>query len=127
MVRKREAHPIKTMLKKLLQVKARRAARTRSKIRGTGERPRLSIFRSNKFVYAQLIDDEKGSTLLSIGTGSIKGKSPKAEQAFKAGETLGEKALAKGIKAAVLDRGSYRYHGRVKAVAEGARKAGLQI
>lgn len=115
------------MLKKLLQVKSRRAARTRAKIKGNEDKPRLSVFRSNKFIYAQLIDDSKGSTILSVSTSALKEKGAKTDKAFKAGEKLAEKALAKGIKKAVFDRGSYRYHGRVKAVADGARKGGLEF
>lgn len=112
---------------KIILKKIRRAARTRAKIKGTEDRPRLSVFRSNRFVYAQLIDDDKGVTILAVSTLSAKGKEPKTEQALKMGESLAEKALAKGIKKAIMDRGSYRYHGRVKAVAEGARKGGLEF
>lgn len=112
---------------KLLQKrKSRRSARTRAKIFGTSERPRLAVFRSNKAMVAQLIDDVKGHTMVAKreGGGTTKGK---IEVAFRIGEEIGKMALEKGIRSAVFDRRSYQYHGRVKAVAEGARKAGLQV
>lgn len=115
------------MLKKLIQLKNRRAERIRAKIKGNAEKPRLTVFRSNKFVYAQLIDDEKRNTLVSASTLASKDKGTKVEKAMKIGEKLAEKALAKGIKKAVFDRKGYKYHGRVKAVAEGARKGGLEF
>ena len=91
----------------------------RAIIKGTSERPRLSVFRSNKRIYAQLIDDSKGATMLSAG--DIK------SSALKIGESLAKKALEKGIEAVVFDRGGYKYHGQIKAWAEGARKGGLKF
>ncbi len=117
-------------VKNLNQIRARRAGRTRAKISGTAEKPRLSVFRSNRYVYAQLIDDKKGHTLAGISTFEMKksaGKDSKTVQAGRIGEELAKKALVSGIKQAVFDRGSYKYHGRVKAVAEGAKKGGLKI
>ncbi|MBI1863780.1 50S ribosomal protein L18 [Candidatus Woesebacteria bacterium] len=97
----------------------------RSKISGTATRPRLNIFKSNKYVYAQIIDDEKGHTLIGISQKSIKDKGNKTQKAVILGEQLAEKALEKKIKKVVFDRGIYRYHGRIKALADAARKKGL--
>ena len=94
---------------------------------GTAEKPRLSVFRSNRYVYAQLIDDSKGHTMASSSAVEVKSKEAKSVQAEKVGGALAKKAIAAGIKQAVFDRGSYKYHGRIKAVAEGARKEGLKI
>lgn len=116
----------------LNKIRLRRKRRTRAKIRGTAQRPRLSVFRSNRYTYAQLIDDEQGKTLVSASTKELmalksKTLNPKLQQAEQLGELIAKKALEKGIKKAVFDRGEYKYHGRVKAVAEGARKGGLQF
>ena len=99
------------------------------KIRGTAKRPRLSVFRSNKRIYAQLIDDEARKTLLAASEKEIKPeiKQAKTEKAKLVGEILAKKALRKKIKQVVFDRGPFRYHGRVKALAEGARKGGLKF
>jgi large subunit ribosomal protein L18 len=105
----------------------RRAIRNRARILGTAERPRLSVFRSNKFVYAQLIDDTTGKTLASFSSRSIEGKGAKTDKARAVGEGIAKKAVAQKIEQAVFDRGNYRFHGRVKAVAESAKKAGLKI
>lgn len=110
---------------------ARRKERTRAKIKGTAERPRLSVFRSNKHIYAQLIDDTKSASLLSVSDKKIaenkkKGKKKK-DVAQMIGEVIAEKAKKKKIEKVVFDRGAYKYHGRVKAVAEGARKGGLKF
>jgi len=95
---------------------------------GTADRPRLAVFRSNKFIHAQLIDDEKGQTVLYVSSRQLpKVKSTKTQAAELVGESISKKAIEKGIKQAVFDRRGYRYHGRVKALAEGARKAGLSI
>ncbi len=102
-----------------------RQARSRAKIFGTSERPRLSVFRSNKFTYAQLIDDSKGHTLAAASTKGEKGK--KSDSAKKLGTAIAEKAKKLGVKVAVFNRSFYRYHGRVKAIAEAAREAGLKI
>ena len=112
-----------------IQKRKKRKKRTRAKIFGTAGRPRLSVYRSNKAIYAQLIDDEKGETLVSAATrelGKIATKT-KTQQATILGELIADKAKAKGITKVVFDRGCYKFHGRVKAVAEGARKEGLQF
>lgn len=101
------------------QKRITRHRRVRAIIKGTKERPRLSVFRSNKYIYAQLIDDAKGATLLSA-------KGVK-KAALKIGESLAKKALEKGIKKVVFDRGGYKYHGQVRALAEGARGGGLEF
>ncbi|MEK7546823.1 MAG: 50S ribosomal protein L18 [Patescibacteria group bacterium] len=117
--------------KKILnEIKTRRQRRTRAKIFGTAQKPRLSVFRSNRYVYAQLIDDEKGRTLAGVSAPGIKKsahKDSKTAQASRVGEELAKKAMAAGVKQAIFDRGSYKYHGRVKAIAEGAKKGGLKI
>jgi large subunit ribosomal protein L18 len=98
----------------------------RARIFGTSERPRLSVFRSNRHIYAQIIDDTKGVTLVSASDFQIsKIKGTKQEIARAVGRLVGEKAMKKKIKKVVFDRGKFRYHGRVKALAEGAREAGL--
>ncbi|MBI2591622.1 MAG: 50S ribosomal protein L18 [Candidatus Brennerbacteria bacterium] len=117
------------MASKINKIKKLRKNRTRAKIFGTAERPRFSVFRSNKFSYVQLIDDEKGRTIASASTKEI-GKSGKQNKGLGAqtlGKTIAERALAKKIKSAVFDRGQYKYHGRVKSIAESAREAGLKI
>jgi large subunit ribosomal protein L18 len=116
--------------KRLNIARLRRASRTRVKIRGTAERPRLSIFRSNKYIYLQLIDDEAGRTMLSVSSFNLKNRGKgvkKLDQAKELGEMLAEKAKSIGINAIIFDRGAYRYHGRVKTVAEVARKGGLKL
>lgn len=116
-------------MEKQVKTKRRgRVKRTRAKIRGTARRPRLAVFRSNKGLYLQLIDDEKGKTLVSASVKELKaGDATKQEQANLAGQLLAKKAIETGIKEAVFDRRFYRYHGRVKAAAEGAREAGLKV
>lgn len=103
--------------------------RVRKKITGTAERPRLSIFRSNKQLYAQLIDDVAGSTLLGMGSIGDKAgqKSPRLEQAAKLGKAFAEKAKAAGYGDVVFDRNGFLYHGRVKSFADAAREAGLKF
>jgi large subunit ribosomal protein L18 len=103
----------------------KRQKRTRAKLKASKDRPRLSVFRSNKFIYAQIIDDENGKTLVGVSEKELKEKGIKTEKAKKLGEILAKKAIAKKIKTVVFDRGSYGYHGRVKAFAEGAREGGL--
>ncbi len=105
----------------------RRHKRVRAKISGNAERPRLSVYRSLTHIYAQLIDDSKNATLVSVKDLEVKSGKNKTEKAFEVGKLLGEKAKAKNISQAVFDRGIFRYHGRVKAVAEGAKEAGLKI
>jgi len=95
-----------------------RKKRVRAKIRGTAERPRLSLFRSHRYLYAQLIDDAKMITIVSMSTRGWKETGKKIEQAAKLGALLGEKAKKLGIKSVVVDRGAYKYHGRIKAMAE---------
>lgn len=120
------------MIKRYKNAKIRRKLRVRVKVRGTAERPRLSVFRSNKAIYAQLIDDGKGQTLVAISEkeltkNSKSGGETKTERARLLGNWLAQKAVKKGIKTVGFDRGSYRYHGRVKALAEGAREGGLKL
>ncbi|MEO8690257.1 MAG: 50S ribosomal protein L18 [Solirubrobacteraceae bacterium] len=104
----------------------RRRRRVRAKITGTAERPRISVFRSNRGVFAQLIDDTSGRTLAAVNWTEDDLRSlPRMEQATRAGALLAERAKAAGVETAVFDRGGYRYHGRVAALAEGAREAGL--
>lgn len=105
----------------------RRAYRVRAKVRGTSERPRLSVFRSNAYIYAQVINDETGITLASANSRETKKKGATMESAQYVGKTVAERAKEKGVTKAVFDRGSYRYHGRVKALADAAREAGIQM
>ena len=107
--------------------KERRARRVSAKISGTPERPRLSIFRSNRNIFAQLIDDTKGITLASIHSAALSAKGNKTEVATELGKEIAKRALAQNIKTVVFDRGGNRYHGRVKAVADGAREGGLTL
>ena len=100
--------------------------RVRNKISGTQERPRMSVFRSNKQIYVQVIDDEAGRTLVAASALGMEAM-PKQEQAEKVGEMIAKKALEAGITTVVFDRNGYLYHGRVKQVAEGARKGGLKF
>lgn len=112
------------------EVRAKRHLRVRSKVHGTAACPRLNVYRSTSHIYAQVIDDEKGVTLASCSTlgkdVDVKGKT-KVEAAELIGENVAKKALSKGIETVVFDRGGYLYIGRVKALAEGARKAGLKF
>jgi large subunit ribosomal protein L18 len=103
--------------------------RIRKKIRGSAECPRLSVFRSNKQIYAQIIDDVTGRTLVAASSMEIKDgeKGNKSTQAGAVGKALGEKAVQAGIGTVVFDRGGYLYHGRVKSLADGAREAGLKF
>ena len=105
----------------------RRRKRNRAKIFGTAKIPRLTVFRSNKYTYAQLIDDAKSVTLVSASTQELKKKGNKTRQAKLLGAMVAEKAKESGIKQAVFNKGAYLYHGRVRAVAEGAREGGLKI
>ena len=110
------------------KTRQRRHARVRGKISGTSERPRLNIFRSNKNIYAQLIDDVAGVTLASASTLDKEvSKGTKTEQAVVVGKLVAERAVAKGISEVVFDRGGYLYHGRVKALADSARENGLKF
>jgi large subunit ribosomal protein L18 len=106
----------------------RRRRRVRAKVRGTAERPRLAVFRSNKGVQAQLIDDVAGHTLAAVNwTEKDLRELDRMEQAKRAGEILASRAGEAGIETVVFDRGGYRYHGRVKALADGAREGGLRF
>jgi large subunit ribosomal protein L18 len=115
-------------LKTKPQARLRRRRRVRAKVRGTAERPRLSVFRSNRGIQAQVIDDVAGHTLAAVNwtEGDLKGLGT-MDQAKKAGELLGQRAKAAGVETVVFDRGGYRYHGRVKALADGARESGLRF
>ena len=108
------------------QKRKRLKAKIRTKIFGTSATPRLSVFRSNTFIYAQLIDDENGVTLASASDVKIK-KGTKVERATQVGEDLAKNAIAKGISKIVFDRNGFKYTGRVLSLAEGARKGGLQF
>lgn len=106
----------------------RRHARVRNKISGTKDVPRLNVFRSNSQIFAQIIDDENGTTLVSSSSVSLKIKNGgNVEGAKQVGADLAKKAVASGIKAVVFDRGGYQYHGRVEALAEAARENGLEF
>ena len=106
--------------------KARRAIRVRAKINGTAERPRLSVFKSNAYMFVQIIDDTTGQTLVSAHSKKVSAKG-KTESGFKLGQTLAARAKAAGISKVVFDRGGNLYHGRIKAVADGARDGGLDF
>jgi len=112
------------------ELRHRRHLRVRKKVTGTAERPRLAVFRSLKHIYAQLVDDDRGVTLMGVADGSegitVDGKG-KVARGKAVGKLLAEKAKAAGIKKVVFDRAGYRYHGRVQAVAEGAREGGLEF
>lgn len=108
--------------------KQQRKIRVSSHVRGTSERPRLSVFRSNEYIYAQVIDDTLGKTLVGLSEKSLgKVAGNKTERAKTLGMQLAKAAVEKKIKQVVFDKGAYRYHGRVRAVAEGAREGGLQF
>lgn len=109
-----------------IQQRARRHLRIRQRIQGTGEKPRLSVFRSNKAIYAQLVDDTNGKTLVSSSSLGLKGKKG-VEAAKEAGLALAKSAKEKKIEICVFDRGGYLFHGQVKALAEGAREGGLKF
>jgi len=110
------------------QQRQRRRRRVRARVVGTAERPRLSVFRSNRGIFAQLIDDESGRTLVSANWLGLKDfKGTKTDQAAEVGERLATAAKDAGVSEAVFDRGGFLYHGRVKALADGARKGGLKF
>lgn len=120
------------MVKESYIIKNRKRSRRRAAIRkhlyGTSQRPRMVVFRSLKNIYAQIIDDETGKTLCALSTiskGLTLEPGKKTEISFKIGQALGDMAIAKGITKVAFDRGGYKYHGRVKALADGARKSGL--
>lgn len=113
-------------MKKLINRK-RRHGRVRSQVSGTKEVPRISVFRSNSNMYVQLIDDSNGKTLISANDVKSKTKGKKTESSEKLARTIGEEASKAGISKVVFDRGGYKYHGRVKALAEALRKNGLKF
>ena len=110
------------------QQRLRRRRRVRAKIRGTAERPRLSVFRSNRGMFAQLIDDTSGKTIAAVNWIEPElRKLSASERAKKSGELLAQRAKEAGVSTCVFDRGGYRYHGRVRALADGAREGGLEF
>ena len=112
------------------EARVKRHRRVRKKVSGTTERPRLAVFRSNRHIYAQLIDDTTGRTLASASTadpGLREGATATVDAAKAVGQLVGERAKAAGISRVVFDRGGFRYHGRVAALCEGARTAGLEV
>lgn len=117
--------------KSQLNARQRRHLRVRAKVKGSQERPRLNVFRSSAHIYAQVIDDSQGHTLVAASSldpdvlARLKDSKTKSDKAKAVGEVIGERAKAAGINSVVFDRGGYKYHGRVKAVADGAREAGL--
>jgi len=117
------------MLKTSKNARTRRHIRVRRKVEGTAERPRLAVFRSNKHIIAQIIDDISGITLASASTSekSFSGSGSNVEAAKKVGATVAQRAKEKGITKVVFDRGGYKYHGRVAAVAQAAREAGIDV
>jgi large subunit ribosomal protein L18 len=119
--------------RKALSPRKRRHVRVRAKVQGTAARPRLNVFRSNAHVYCQVIDDVQGHTLVAASDleDEVREKAgegaPKAARAKAVGEVIAERAKAAGVDAVVFDRGGFLYHGRIKAVADGAREAGLKF
>jgi large subunit ribosomal protein L18 len=109
------------------QGRVRRHARVRRRVVGTAERPRLAVFRSNKHIYAQLIDDAAGRTLAAAGSSALPGDGDKKDAAKRAGADLATRAKSAGVTSVVFDRGGYQYHGRVQALAEAAREGGLDF
>jgi large subunit ribosomal protein L18 len=105
----------------------RRHARVRKRVSGTAARPRLAVFRSNRHIYAQLIDDVAGHTLVAAGSRTSTGDGDKSAAAKRVGDELASKAKAAGITSVVFDRGGFQYHGRVKALADAAREGGLDF
>ncbi len=110
-----------------IQRKALRHNRVRAKVSGTAERPRLNVFRSTTHIYVQFIDDVAGKTLATASSKELKAKGKKTEISSEVGKLAAEKAQKAGISAVVFDRGAHRYHGRIKALAEAARAAGLKF
>lgn len=110
-----------------LEKRIRIKRRVRGKISGSAELPRLSVYRSNKEIYAQLIDDKEGKTLASASSRALNAKGTKVEISTEVGKAIAEKAKAAGIENVVFDRNGFVYHGRVKALAEGAREGGLKF
>ncbi len=107
------------------EYRTRRHFRVRKRVNGTAERPRLVVFRSDKHIYAQLVDDNAQRTIMTVTDSGIEGK--KVEKSFEVGKKVATLAKEKGVTSIVFDRGGYLYHGRVKAVADGAREGGLEF
>ena len=124
---------MKSASQKKIETRTRRRIRVRARVIGSAKRPRLAVFRSAKHIYAQVIDDAAGKTLAAVTEAEVKkaalpeGMDAKVAKAFAAGQILAEKSKKAGITAAVFDRGGYTYHGRVKALADGARAGGLEF
>ena len=118
---------MKNIQKDIQSKEQRRRHRVRAKVSGTAKKPRLSVFRSAKHLFLQLIDDQQGRTIVFAKDSEVKKAGKPVEQAKEIGKLLAQKAIDAGIKTVVFDRGSYKYHGRVKAVAEGAREEGLKF
>ena len=116
---------MKILQKKQLQF-ARRKARTRAKISGTSERPRLCVFRSHKYIYASIVNDDKGHTLASVDSRDMKGKTP-VDRAKEVGVEIAKKAKVANITKVVFDRGGYVYTGKIKMIADAAREGGLEF
>ena len=115
-------------INKIKQAKRiRRKGRVRAKVSGTAECPRLTVFRSNRGIYAQIINDEIGKTIVSVSANEAKVEGNKTVVSLALGKLIAEKAVAKGLNRVVFDRNGYKYHGRVKALAEGARLGGLKF
>lgn len=114
-------------MRNIADKKLRRRVRVRSKVRGKDQRLRLSVYRSNKYIFAQLIDDAKGATVVGVSQKSLKSTGTKTEKAKELGLLLAGKLKTKKITKIVFDRGSYAYHGRVKNVAEGLREGGIEF
>ncbi len=121
------------MNRRLAERREKKLTKVRSNVQGTSQKPRLSVFRSAKHIYAQLIDDANGKTLAAVSTKTkeiqeeVKNAKTKTEKSLVVGEQLGKIAVQNGILSVAFDRGYYRFHGRVKALADGARKAGLNF
>jgi large subunit ribosomal protein L18 len=109
------------------QGRLRRHARVRRRVVGTAERPRLAVFRSNRHIYAQIIDDAAGRTVAAAGSEALAGDGDKKAAARRVGGELAKRAKAAGVTSVVLDRGGYQYHGRIKALADAAREGGLDF
>jgi large subunit ribosomal protein L18 len=107
--------------------RVRRHGRVRKRIRGSTERPRLAVYRSNRHIYAQLIDDLEATTLVAVSDGEVASEGDKTTRAKATGQLLAERARAAGIERVIFDRGGRLYHGRVAALANGAREGGLRI
>jgi large subunit ribosomal protein L18 len=107
------------------EYRARRHFRVRKRVNGTAERPRLVVFRSDKHIYAQLVDDNAQRTIMTVTDNGLEGK--KVEKSFEVGKKVASLAKERGVTSIVFDRGGYLYHGRVKAVADGAREGGLEF